>query len=90
MLKIFYELKLTEQAYSLEDTFKHCIKNLKAIEPDVKEAHSYDLKYYLMLLKINMNYDGASISLIKDKLKNEKLIMQRKWITEKLEKPESQ
>lgn len=90
MLKIFYELKLTEQAYSLTDTFKHYLKNHKEMNPEIKEAHFNYLKYYLMLLKMNLNFNSASVGLLKDQLKSEKLIMQRKWITEKLDKLECQ
>lgn len=44
MLKIFYELKLVEQAHSLTDTFRYFIKSSTKMREKIKESYNNLLK----------------------------------------------
>ncbi len=85
MLKIFYELKLIEQAYSLTDTFKHYLKNNNEMPPDVKLSYNNFLKYYLLLSKQKSDIRKNKIANIKSELSEEKHLFHSKWLMEKAE-----
>lgn len=85
MLKIFYELNLTEQAYSLADTFKHYIKNIKEMPYEVKLSYNNFLKYYLFLVKQNTNISNKHFSNIKTEMSEEKSLFHSVWLMEKAE-----
>lgn len=83
-LKIFYELDMTEQAYSMVDTFRHYLNSYKELTADLKTTYSNFIKYYLKTLKIRENKKFSDAFLIKKELQNEKLISQGNWLIEKL------
>lgn len=84
MLKIFYELNLYEQAFSLTDTFKHFIKNSKHIRPEMKELYSNFLKHYTIILKLNNDSNTNETGLVRINMEKEIQLFQRTWLFEKL------
>lgn len=87
MLRIFYELDLFEQALYLIDAFKHYIKTSPNLSKDFTEAHNNYLNYYKKLMKLKSE-DGKKrideINYLQKKINEEKFIIQRRWLGEKL------
>lgn len=86
MLKIFYELKLVEQALSLTDTFKHFIKNIKEMPDEVKLSYNNFLKYYTLLLRQSFTENSDMISHIENELKINKNVFHSDWLIDKISK----
>jgi hypothetical protein len=86
MLRIYYELDMTDQIYSLIDTFKHFIKNSKHMSKDVKDIFSNYLKYFQKIYKIRSLYDKNESGLLRKNLLKEILVCERNWLLEKLDK----
>ena len=89
MAKIFYELNLNEQAQSLADTFKHFIRNSEKMRPEIKEAHSNFLRYYLNLFKMKSSGNFKESEFILNEMIKEKYLFQKIWLTEKVKEFET-
>lgn len=89
MLKIYYELKLYEQAISIVDAFKHYIKNAKNIRNKVKDSYSDFLKKFVMILKLNSNDKNSDAGLLKLKLIKKENHYEKSWLLEKLNEIEN-
>lgn len=83
MLKIYYELKLTEQAYSTMDTFRHYLKNAKGMPEEVRISYSSFLKYYSKMISPTVSKNELAV--LKNELLKENKIYQKNWLNEKLE-----
>lgn len=87
LLKIFFELKLYDQAFSLIDTYKHFLKNSKELAGEFKPQFLNFISMYTKILrvsagssnKINANY------LLKE-LSEMKIVANRDWLSEKIKK----
>lgn len=87
MLRIFYELKLVDQAMATADTVRHYVKSAKEIDPQYKEGYRVFLKYYQKLLKLKtgeVKDNSVEAKAIKLEMNSEKFILQRKWLDEKI------
>ena len=82
-LKIYYELNLTEQAYSLSDTFRHNLKTFSDIPDELIVSYSNFLKYFLKLLTLSEKNDKEESLYLKNELVKEKFIAQESWLLEK-------
>lgn len=84
-LKIYYELNMTEQAYSMADTFKHNLKSFKEIPNELIDAYAIFLKYFRKLLNINEKGKKDDAEFYKIAVEKEKFIAQKSWLIEKFE-----
>jgi len=83
-LRIFYELKYFEQAYSLADAFKHYLKNPKEISENLKEQYASFLKYYIAISKLHTNGEDEKLNEIKNELLKAANVRDKQWLLEKL------
>lgn len=84
ILKIYYELDLIEQVYSMIDSFSHFLTNNKNIHKHDKERFGKFLKYMRFMMKLNNNSNGAEYQSLIDMLTNDTAVIAKKWIQEKL------
>ena len=84
MLKIFYELKLDEQAHSLADTFRHYIKSSAAMREKIKESYNNFLKYYIKIIKMQSSDNTKEARLIKKQMDTVQYLSHKTWLYEKL------
>ena len=84
-LKIFYELRMTEQAFSMTDTFRHYLKSNNEIPAELKESYSNFIKSYIRILNIREKKDKEEAMYMKKETEDEKLMAQRSWLIDKLE-----
>ncbi len=82
-LKIYFELKLTEQAYSMADTFKHNLKTYKDIPKELNVSYFNFIKYYIKLLNLINTADKEEAMYLKNEVEKERLIAQKNWLIEK-------
>ena len=83
-LMIFFELQMTEQAYSMTDTFKHFLRSFKELPEELRVSHLNFIKYYLKILNINVSGKKDEVLFFRSKIENEKLVSHKKWLLEKL------
>lgn len=82
-LRIFYELELYEQAYSLLDAYRHFLSNTDEIAPAFKVLHNNFLHFYSKLLKIkSMGIDEDTGLYIREMNKIE-IFASKKWLLKK-------
>lgn len=86
MLRIYYELDMSDQIYSLIDTFKHFVKNSKNMSAEVKDTFSNYLNYFQKIYKIRSLYVKNESGLLRTNLLKEILVCERNWLIEKLDK----
>ncbi len=88
MLRLFYELKLYDQAYSMVDALKHHTKISDIMDSEKRKAFLKYLNYYLKLLKLSSleskssNYEAG---ILKKEISKDKKVYQNVWLIEKLE-----
>ena len=85
MLKIFFELDMPEQSYSLSDTFKHYINSSDDLSKEIKKTFMNFIKYYFKILKLKTSYDKSETDYIRDQIKKETSLSQKIWLIEKLD-----
>ncbi|HMQ70032.1 MAG TPA: hypothetical protein PKC58_13705 [Ignavibacteria bacterium] len=83
-LKIYYELQLTEQAFSMIDAFKHNLKSNKDIPEALNKSYFNFLNSYLKLynMKNKGSYDDAEY--LRNEIENEAFMAQKNWLVEKI------
>lgn len=82
-MKIFYELRMTEQAYSIVDTFRHYLRSGKDLTPELRANYVNFIVYYLKLFHacFSKNKDEALIA--KKEAMQEPLLAQKPWLLAK-------
>ncbi|MCX7878609.1 MAG: hypothetical protein N2510_08235 [Ignavibacteria bacterium] len=83
LLKIFYELKMFEQAYSLTDAFSHFLANTNEVSDAMKIKHRNFIKYYRKLLNSASRYDYTENEFILKQLNSDQSVSNKKWLTDK-------
>ena len=83
LLKIFYELKMFEQAYSTIDSFSHYLGYTNEINEDVKAEHRNFLMIYKKLLNSLINNDLFLKAQVMSELKSGITVSNLNWLTEK-------
>lgn len=86
LLKIFCELGLHEQAYSLIDSFNHFLANNKNVYRQDKERFGKFLKYVKLIIKYEVEYSENGLAFLEKSLNEETSIIGKKWISDKLNK----
>jgi hypothetical protein len=83
LLKIYYELKYTEEAHSLIDTFKHFVTLNKSLSDDKRITHSNFIKFYSILLKLDESGNAAQIKKLRTELLTGVQVRSKDWLLEK-------
>ncbi len=84
MLKTFYELNLTENAYSLIDSYKHFLRTDKTISVERKSAYRSFVNITQKLLESRLTGKKPLLTYIEGRLKNKENIYDRQWLYEKV------
>jgi hypothetical protein len=80
----FYELEMTEEAFSEIDKLKHYLRNHKEVPKVHKTYTSNFLRIYSMLLKARTEPSFADVELIGKELKSTTFINRQGWLKRKL------
>jgi len=88
MLKIYYELNLNEQVYSLIDASKHFYSKNKFISDNRSEKNLRLITFLERLVKMKMNRDFSAISILKKEILDSKYFASKEWLIEKIEELE--
>lgn len=83
--KLYYELNLIEEAYSLLDSFKHFLKNNTEINELFKERANNLINIYVKLLKGRSDRNAIDLENLKSKIDNMLGYEMRPWLLEKLD-----
>ncbi len=86
MLRIFYELRLENQALATADTARHYVKTAREFDEYYKQAYRNFLTYYMKLFKLNLadsNNRSSDAGLLERQIKEEPVLVQRAWLLEK-------
>ncbi|MCB0720962.1 MAG: hypothetical protein KDC42_01555 [Ignavibacteriae bacterium] len=85
-LVLFYELELYEEARYLISNSQKYFENTTELAPHVKKSGMTFLKYYKMLVKYTDRHDKSEIELNYNKMRSEKLMTAKSWLTSKFDK----
>jgi hypothetical protein len=86
LLKIFFELKLYDQAFSLVDSYKHFLNNNKELSNEYKEQFFNFIMMYNKLLRASSNSNSGNTDFLSKELNDLKTIANRGWLQEKINK----
>lgn len=85
LLKIYLELNMYEQAFSLIDTYKHFLKNNKEISKQYKSQFVNFISIYIKILRIKSRINSTkNIEFLFKELNDIKTIASRDWLFEKI------
>lgn len=88
MLRIFYELKLEDQAAAVADSARHYIKTAKEFNDYFRTGYRNFLNFYMKILKLRVSdarSKSADAKVLGKEMDAEKNLIQRKWLMEKIE-----
>ena len=88
MMRIFYELKLVDQAESMTDTLRHLVRSSEKLDTEYREAFSNYIKYFNRLLKLKTEEPknkSVELNTIRDEINKQENLIQRIWLNEKIE-----
>lgn len=83
MLKIYYELELYDQAYSLIDAYRHFIADTDEVNETRKKHHIDFLKYYNKILGIKSGGKTEDIGYLIKKIGEGESFAWQNWLTSK-------
>lgn len=83
MLKIYYELGLYDQAFSLIDAFRHFLHDTDEISRFYKFQHQNFLNIYNKLLKARSDGDISGIDFVLNEMNSLGLVTSKKWLMNK-------
>ncbi|MCB0729253.1 MAG: hypothetical protein KDD00_17450, partial [Ignavibacteriae bacterium] len=84
MFKIYFELELYDQAYSIIDTLKHYISNSRDLSDIMKHRGSNFAKYGTKLLNEKTRDHDADPGLLIEMISSEKHLGSKSWFLKKL------
>ncbi|HAY35356.1 MAG TPA: hypothetical protein PK536_04220 [Ignavibacteria bacterium] len=86
LMKIYYELNYSEQAFSLYDSFLNYLKSAKNFPDHTKISGINFLKYTKMLMRIKEKEHISSddLKVLSHKLKEENHVLSFDWLSEKI------
>lgn len=85
MLKIYYELGLYSQAYSLIDAYKHFLDDNKEHSKIHNENYRNFLTLYSKLLKMKESGNFSELPQLLKQIRNTQSLASRIWILEKID-----
>ncbi|MBK9404630.1 MAG: hypothetical protein IPN57_08870 [Ignavibacteria bacterium] len=84
-IKNFYELDYLDSVYSEIDNLKHYLTDSETIIPDnLKKSRNF-IKYISSVMRGKENKSGADLFVLKKELKKERLVIEKKWLLEKID-----
>ena len=83
-LKVFYELELFDQAFSMVDTYKQYLKNNQEFSPAYKLQFKNFNKLYLKLLKARADNKHSGLDNLADEINSTETLSTRSWLLEKI------
>lgn len=86
MLRIFYELKLENQALAVADTARHYIKTAREFDEHYRQGYRNFLSFYMKLFRLNLvdsKNRSLDAKLLARQIKEEQILIQRAWLLEK-------
>ena len=84
-LRIYYELKYFENAYSLIDTYKHFLIKNKVVSDFFRERYLNFINFMNALIKYNAGNSNYIVEKLKDDLLKTNNVVSRDWLLEKIE-----
>lgn len=87
LLKIFYEMKSYDQAFSMVDTYRHFLKNSKELAGEYKHQFVNFISMYNKLLRTRSGNNGSNIDAgyLSKELDKMEIIANREWLSSKIE-----
>jgi hypothetical protein len=89
MLRIFYELNMFDQAFSLVDTYRHFLADSREYADSNKLQYTNFINLVYKLLKAKFNQTGNEAAGIKAEIAKTDIIVCKKWLLRKAEELES-
>jgi len=83
MLKLYYEMDLYDQGFSLVDSYKHYLASSKDTPEWVKQMHITFTNYYNLLLKMKTNGNLKEMDRFMIDIEKEKELPARGWLKQK-------
>jgi hypothetical protein len=83
MLRVYYELELFDQAFSLIDAFKHFLSDSDEFSDYFKTQHSNFLVLYNKLLKAKSNNNFKDVGFISKEIEKKENVASKGWLLEK-------
>ncbi len=84
-IKNFYELDYLDSVYSEIDNLKHYLTDSETIIPDNLRKSRNFIKYISSVMRGKENKSGADLFVLKKELKKERLVIEKKWLLEKID-----
>ncbi len=81
---LYYESEAYHQFYSMIDTFRHFLKNNTGISDERKDIYSQFVNLAAKLSAVKENFSADKLSRLKDEIGNKENLINKKWITEKI------
>jgi hypothetical protein len=85
MLKLYYEMELFEQAFSLMDTYRHYLTRSDEVSESIKNQHLIFLLFYSRLLKAKSSGNFIDMDICINEIENSNIIASRNWLRSKAE-----
>ena len=85
LLKIFYELSLFDQAFSLVETYRWYLRDTEDMSDAYKVQFKNFIKVYPALLRAKINNDHSSLNNLTYEINKLKALHARNWLLEKVE-----
>jgi hypothetical protein len=82
-MKIFYELRMTEQAYSIVDTFRHYLRSSKDLTPELRATYMNFIGHFLKLFHACLSKNNDEALIAKKEAMQEPLLAQKPWLLAK-------
>jgi hypothetical protein len=83
-LMIYYEQGLTEESFSLIDTFKHFLSSYKLLSTYTKERYSSFVRIVNKLIKIKNGKANITPEELKIEMRKIRPVVHRLWLEEKI------
>ena len=85
LLKIYYELNLFDQAFSLSDTYKHFLNETKEASDHHIKWHDGFIKIYMKILKAKSMENYSEAEFISKEFSETKYVIANKWIGDQIQ-----
>lgn len=87
-LRIYYELKYYENAFSLIDTYRHFLLKNKSVSEFYRERYLNFVGYIYSLIRFSSGSKEFEISKLRNSLANTYNVVSREWLLEKIDELE--
>lgn len=88
MFKIYYDMSLPEQAFSILESLRHYISSAKELSPASRKKSLTFLKFSKELLKLKFSGNGRDVNYLLNEIKENEFVSFSKWLRMKVEELE--